>query len=107
MALSNKHQEWCRKRGLYKTAYMSKMTLYKLECLFNIDLKSKDMRIRQSVTLGPDDVNKVIDAMIQNNMNPLKLASVRGFGRKTVRQVEDLLIHHLIYIKDKSDEAKN
>ena len=104
MALSNKREEWCRERGLYKTAYMSKMTLYKLECLFNIDLKSKDMRIRQSVTLGPDDVNKVIDAMIQNNMNPLKLASIRGFGRKTVRQVEDLLIHHLIYIKDKSDE---
>ena len=103
MALSNKREEWCRERGLYKTAYMGKMTLYKLECLFNIDLKSKDMRIRQSVTLGPDDVNKVIDAMIQNNMNPLKLASIRGFGRKTVRQVEDLLIHHLIYIKDKSD----
>tara|TARA_Y100000310_G_scaffold59872_1_gene55262 strand:+ start:764 stop:1060 length:297 start_codon:yes stop_codon:yes gene_type:complete len=98
MALSNKPEEWCRARGLYKTVRMSKITLYKLECLFDIDLNSKDMRRNQLVTLKPNYVNKVVDAM--KGINPLRLLSVRGFGRKTVEQVEDLLMHHYIYNKD-------
>ena len=78
MALSNKREEWCRERGLYKTAYMGKMTLYKLECLFNIDLKSKDMRTGQSVTLGPDDVNKVIDAINNSKINMVQLCGTES-----------------------------
>ena len=99
MALSNKPEEWFRARGTYKIVEVSKVTLYKLECLFDIDLSSKDLRRNQRAILSPSAVYKVANAM--EKIPPLRLLQVKGFGRKTIEQVEDLLMHHYIYNKNK------
>jgi hypothetical protein len=99
MALSNKPEEWFRARGTYKIVEMSKATLYKLECLFDIDLSSEYLRRNQKAILSSDAISKVANAM--EKIPPLRLLQVKGFGRKTVEQVEDLLMHHYIYNKNK------
>jgi hypothetical protein len=85
---------------MWLKVYTSRETLNRLEKLFDINLKSKGMRRNQSVMLSPSDSKKIADAM--KGIDPRKLASVKGFGRKTVKQVEDLLMHHYIY-----NEAKD
>ena len=52
--------------------------------------------------LRPSETKKIADVMA--GIDPRRLASVKGFGRRTVKQVEDLLMHHYIYNRDESDE---
>jgi len=100
MEHNDKGLKWCKERCMWLKVYTSRETLNRLEKLFDINLKSKGMRRNQSVMLSPSDSKKIADAM--EGIDPRKLASVRGFGRKTVKQVEDLLMHHYIY-----NEAKD
>ena len=105
MALNNKHEKWCEERNMWLRVHTSRETLNRLEKLFDIDLKSKGMRRNQRVMLRPSETKKIADVMA--GIDPRRLASVKGFGRRTVKQVEDLLMHHYIYNRDESDEAEN
>ena len=100
MAHNGKVLRWCEERDMWLRVYTSRETLNRLEKLFDINLKSKGMRRNQHVMLRPSDSKKIADAM--EGIDPRRLASVKGFGRKTVKQVENLLMHHYIY-----NEAKD
>ena len=98
MAISNKPEEWCKARGVFETVKISKMTLYKLEQLFNIDLNSKILRHNQLVVLSDSYELKIVEALA--GIDPRELLKVKGFGRRTIGQIEDLLWHYYIYTLD-------
>ena len=65
---------------------------------FNIDLNSKILRHNQLVVLSDSYELKIVEALA--GIDPRELLKVKGFGRRTIGQIEDLLWHYYIYTLD-------